>query len=392
MLKDLIAESSGSSGIDAGRPSLVALTRKTQDLIYKDLVCVQPTKHPMATVYGMRLDYVAKDGSVFDIQLDHRTHGGKFKIGYTGLASPATNNVVGDQFQYNSYAFEVIKAGDYVTGYTTEEDYHRSMLRGDLRLLSDGIDYATEQDGQEIVPETQFVLNRWSALVRSRKMKCPITIELVQDMERDGLNADNTIEDLLATSIATEINSDIISKLMCVSTKEPELSLVNYETTYYQGRELITRACIMASEIEWYSAFEATYCLVSYKVYGIILASGQVDERGYIKGTKMKLMMDSNAIVDYMMVGTKVDGGENSMDNASGVFYSPYQEGDEAGTFLVTSEPGALQPVVGVISRYALSCFPDYADVAKSAKPSGEDWQKVANKSIFVRLTPVVVE
>ncbi|AAQ17886.1 gp24 head vertex protein [Aeromonas phage Aeh1] len=392
MLKNLIAESSGANSIESGRPSLVALTRKTQDMIYKDLVCIQPTKQPLATVYGMRLDYVAKDGSGYDIQLDHRTHGGQFKIGYSTLPAPTNVHAEGDQFQFNQYAFEVIKVGDYVTGYTTEEDYHRAMLRGELRLLSDGIDYGNEQDGTEVVPETKFILNRWTALVRARKMKCPVTIELLQDMERESLNSDATIEDLLATSIATEINTDIISKLICVSTKEKELSLINYETTYYQGRELITRACTMAAEIEWYTSFEATYLVVSYKLDGIIRASGQVDDRGYIRGTKMKLMMDGNAIVDYMMVGTKFDGGENSVDNASGLFYSPYQEADEAGTFLVTSEPGSIQPVVGVITRYALSCFPDYADISQGAKPNGEDWQKAANRSIFVRLTPVVVE
>lgn len=392
MLKDLIMESSGASSIESGRPTLVALTRKTQEKIYKELVSIQPTKQPLATVYGMRLDYVAKDGSLYDTQLDHRTHGGIYKIGYSSLPAPSNVQNVGDQFQFNGYAFEVLQAGDYVTGFTIEEDYHRAMIRGKLRLLADGIDYANEQDGQEVVPEVRFTLNRWSALVRARKMKCPITIELLQDMEREHLNSNDAIEDLLATAISEEVNSDIVSKLICVSSKEKELNLINYETTYFQGREIISKACRMAAEVEWWTSFEATYLVASFKVAGIIRGSGQVDDSGFIKGTKMKLIMDGNAIVDYFMVGTKVDGGPDSMDNASGVFYSPYQEEDEAGTFLVTSEPGAIQPVVGVISRYALSCFPDYDDVAQGAKPNGEDWQKVANRSVFVRLTPVVVE
>ncbi|UYD60178.1 capsid vertex protein [Aeromonas phage avDM12-TAAL] len=392
MLKDLIAESSGASSIEAGRPTLVALTRKTQEKIYKELVSIQPTKQPLATVYGMRLDYVASDGRTYDIQLDHRTHGGAYKIGYSTLPAPSTNATKGNQFQFNGYAYEVINAGNYVDGYTTDEDYHRAMMRGDLRLLADGIDYANEQDGNEIVPEVKFTLNRWSALVRARKMKCPITIELLQDMEREHLNSNDAIEDLLATAISEEVNSDIISKLICISTKEEELNLINYETTYFQGREIINKACRMAAEVEWWTSFPATYLVASFKVAGIIRASGQVESDGTIKGTKLKLIMDGNAIVDYFMVGSKVDGGPNSMDNASGVFYSPYQEDDEAGTFLVTSEPGAIQPVVGVISRYALSCFPDYADVAQGAKPNGEDWQKAANRSMFVRLTPVVVQ
>ena len=390
MINDLIHESSGNANIEAGRPTLVALTRKTEEKIYKELVSVQPTTQPLATVYGMRYDYVTGSDNL-DIQLDHRVGGGKYKFKDNGLTGPTAAMTAGQIFGYDDYVFEVIKAGDYLTGVTTVEDLYRKVVTGDLRHVADGFESHDHQDGTETVQDTRFVLNRWVAYVRSRKLKCPTTLELVYDMERQGLNADLAIEDLLATAIAEEINSDIMSKLLAISIKEPAMDLVSYTTPYYRGRELIDRACVAAAEIEWWTSFPATYVVASYKVAGMIRASGQVGDNDVIKGTNLKLFMDSNAIVDYMMVGAKYEDPSGGLDNASGLYYSPLVESDDAGSFLITTDYSSLQPSIGIITRYALSAFPSFADIEAGAKPNGDDWLKTANTSQFVHTIPVIV-
>lgn len=388
MLSELLKESNGTANIELGRPTLIALSRKVNEKIFSDTVSIQPTKQPLATVYGMRLNYVKPDNQDYDALLDHKTTTGQYKLGGSGLPAPSTTQLARSKFVYDDFVFETIVDGDYVTGLTTIDDYSRMVLSGKLRIVADGIDYTN--DDQE-VSECRFVLNRWSALVRSRKVKSPVTIELVQDMERQGLDANLAIEEMLSTMIADEINTDIISKLMCISTKATELNLVNDTTTYYRGREIIDKICTLAAEIQWWTSIPANYVVASYKVCGIIRASGQLDENGLIRGTNIKLLFDGRSSVDYVMVGTKYESDTDASDCSSGIFYSPYVDADGAGNFLVAVDTNGLQPVIGIVNRYALSAFPTYEQIEKSKSPQGDDWVALANSSRFVMLAPVVL-
>lgn len=390
MINDLIKESNGTANIASGRPTLVALTRKAQEKIYKDLVSIQPTRQPIATVYGMRYNYTDSNNVQYNIQMDHRTSGGKYPINDSSLPAPNSAMSRGDVFKVNGFVYEVITPGDYTVPATdVDASYHRKVMTGSLRLVADAIQYEDNQGGTEIIQECNFVMNRWTAAVRSRKLRCPTSLELIYDMERQGLDGNAAVEDLLATAIAEEINTDIVSKLIAISTKEPLLSMVAYESTYYIGRALIEQACVIAAKIQWYSSYPATYVVGSPTVVGAIKSSGQVDEDGYIKGTGLKLILDGKSLVDYMMVGAKYESEDDSLDGASGIFYSPMVDEDDAGSFLVTADYSSLQPMVGMISRYALSAFPNFETIAASARPVGDDWNAMANTSRLVHVTPI---
>lgn len=392
-INQLIQESSGTSGIASGREALIALTRKTQEKIYKELVSTQPTSNPIATVFGMRYDYVQadKEGSTHEVQLDYVTSGGKYPFGKSGLPGPTDGMSKGDKFVVHDFVFSVLEDGDYE--YLKSKpvgEAHNLAVRGKLRNVADAADPDTYQDPDSNVAESRFLINKWTARVCSRKLKSPTTIELMYDMERQGLNADLAVEDLLSTAIAEEINIDIITKLITISKKEEPATLVS-TVPYYKGRELISRACSAAAEIEWWTSVPATYLVASYKVCGLIRASGQVGDDDIIRGTGMKLIMDGRSMVDYMMVGGKMED-PTGLDHASGLFYSPFQESDEAGSFLVTADYSSLQPVIGVMTRYALSAFPTYDDVSREDLiVQCDDWDNLANTSQFVRTIPVVL-
>lgn len=390
-INQLIQESSGTSGIASGREALIALTRKTQEKIYKELVSTQPTSQPMATVYGMKYEYQFQADTTHDIQLDYITSGGKYQFGNSGLSIPTDGMFKGDKFVHSDFVFSVLEDGDYeYLNAKPVEEAQKLAVRGKLRIVADAADPDSYQEPDSNVAESRFLINKWSARVCSRKLKSPTTIELLYDMERQGLNADLAVEDLLSTAIAEEINIDIITKLITISQKEDPATLVS-TVPYYKGRELIARACSSAAEIEWWTSIPATYLVASYKVCGIIRASGQVGDDDIIRGTGLKLIMDGNSMVDYMMVGGKMED-PTGLDHASGLFYSPFQESDEAGSFLVTADYSSLQPMIGVMTRYALSAFPTYDDVSRGTLVvQCDDWDGLANTSQFVHTIPVVL-
>ncbi|QAY01280.1 head vertex protein [Aeromonas phage ZPAH1] len=397
-IQDLIKESrmsgnliteSGSDDIVSGRPSLVSLTRKTFNKIYDELAGVQPTRDPVANVFGVRYEYVSKDGSqIRDINLDNRNYGGNFNMA-TQVGDPADGMAVGDYFRKDGYVFQVLKAGDF--GTLTFEQTYEKVFTGDLRLVVDAIQPYTQEDTE--IQDIRYVMNKWKAHVRSRKLRTEITVEMLQDLAGMNMDGDAAVEDLLSVAIAEEINSDIIMKLVTVATKEKKAVPYNVATTeYFAGRDLVARACRMGAQITLDTSFKPTYLLASAHVAALIQTSGLVDNEHRIIGTKMQLVVDTKTPVHYMLVGVKKQF--EGMDTVSAVYYSPYIEEDEAGTFMVASDPQALQPVIGIINRYALSCSPDFTKIdADPAKVyDGEDWVGAANKSQLARMCIVEMQ
>lgn len=397
MIKELLQESSGASTIASGRPTLVGFTRKVTDLLYLDLVGVQPTKQPVATVYAMRYDEVSDDGSEWtDSQGTHVSGTGKFMFGDTSVGVPADGMAAGDFFRLDGYYFQVIKPGNYASLDTLKKVFSKVLI-GDLRCVADSIDAGSYQDGNEHIQNSRFVLNAWRSRVGSRKIKCPITMEALWDMEGSGLDSQGLLEDMLATTIADDVNSDIILKIITVATKHEPLD-VSGVIPYYKGRTLIEKACSIGGVMKNVTTFDPTYLLTSANVGYIIKSSGQVDNDDMIVGTGMKLVIDNDADMEYMVVGTRHTLQDDTVEDeprlacAAPVFFSPFEQEDEAGTYLVTRDPGSLQPVVGLMTRYALSAPPVWADMSEGAVADfGDDWMRVANKSDFAHALEVIL-
>ncbi|QMV28951.1 head vertex protein [Aeromonas phage AP1] len=395
-IQDLIKESgmsgrlveSSSGDIVTGRPSLVSLTRKTFNKIYDELAGVQPTTDPVANVFGVRYEYISEDNqSHRDINLDNRNYGGEFDMAaVAALPAGSAGMVSKTYFASEGYVFQVINDGDYSGDLNS---LFENVFTGNLRLVVDAIVPNTQEDKE--IQKTRYVMNKWKSVVRSRKLKSNITLELLQDMGGMNMDGDAAVEDLLSVAIAEEINSDIIMKLVTVASKEVKATPYNVATTeYFAGRDLVARACRMAAQITLDTTFKPTYILASAHVAALIQTSGLVDDQHRIIGTKMKLIVDTKTPVHYMLVGVKAKF-DDSVDTVSAVYYSPYIEEDEAGTFMVAADPDALQPVVGIISRYALSTSPDFRKIESNPAKvyDGEDWVGAANKSQLARMCMV---
>lgn len=380
----LIKESDSGDMVSA-RPSLVALTRKTFNKIYDELAGVQPTYDPVANVFGVRYEYISKDGTNHrDINLDNRNYGGEFGMA-NAPGAPTSNMVSKEYFTKDGYVFQVINDGDYTGDLNSLME---KTFMGDIRMVVDAILPHTQEESE--VQDVRYVMNKWNSVVRSRKLRTEMTIEMLQDMASMSMDGDAAVDDLLSVAIAEEVNSDIIMKLVTVATKEPKATPYNVATTeYFAGRDLVARACRMAAQITLDTTFKPTYLLASAHVAALIQTSGLVDENHQIIGTRMKLVVDSKTPVHYMLVGVKRKF--EGVDTVSAVYYSPYIEEDEAGTFMIASDTNALQPVIGIMHRYALSTSPDFTKiVANPAKIyDGEDWVGAANKSQLARMCMV---
>ncbi|MBT0074522.1 hypothetical protein J4H65_04445 [Vibrio alginolyticus] len=377
MIKQLLAESNTSSGIENGRPALVGLTRKINDKIFTDICSIQPTSQPRATVYGVRYEMVSKDGESREIQAGHRTGTGKYPFKDHGLPVGSDGMAVGSHFSEYDYVFGVVVDGDYLG--LTESELLEKVLLGDLRLVTD----ADDNDSRE-VQSSRFIMDRWQSDIKSRRVKSPTTWESLTDMQSNGLNGSSAVEGLLATSISDEINSDIIMKTITVAKKGTPIDLSGGEL-YQQGRSLIARALELGADIQRNTTFPASFVLASPKVASAIRASGQVGNNDMIDGTNLKLVTDGKAIGEYMLVGSKLDF--DGLDTVAPIHYSPYVETDGAGTYLIATDSENLQPVPALISRYATTSSPDFNDV--NGVQDGEDWESLANNSPLATLVTV---
>ncbi|MEZ9342985.1 hypothetical protein AB4165_10380 [Vibrio cyclitrophicus] len=378
MIEQLLAESNTSANIENGRPTLVGLTRKINDKIFKDICGIQPTSLPRATVYGIRYEMVSQDGSeVRETQGSHRTGTGKHPFKDHGLPVGSDSMTVGEHFSEFDYVFGVVVAGDYLG--LTEKQLLGAVLTGDLRLVTD----ADDDDSRAEVQSSRFIMDRWQSDIKSRRVKSPTTWELLADMQGNNLDGSSAVEDLLATSISEEINSDIIMKTITVSKKGTPIDLSSSEL-YQQGRSLIARALELGADIHQTTTFPASFVLASPKVASAIRASGQVGNDNLIDGTNLKLVTDSKAIGEYLLVGSKLEF--DGLDTVAPIHYSPYVESDSAGTYLIATDSNNLQPVPALISRYAITSSPDFSDVDGV---QGDDWEKLANKSPLATLVTV---
>ncbi|QFR55813.1 capsid vertex protein [Yersinia phage JC221] len=394
----VLDESTGTTSIniDNTRPELVSLTRAVNNLIYHDLVAIQETALPSATIFGVR--YRNPNGDMTFSSA--ATYSGRIS-GRTDIDSINLDKsyAKGDLFKHDATDV-VYEAVAPVTLKTLDADKDTAIMKAifqsKIRMVSEAADTSKYETSEDIA-STSFQMDRWNIPVRSRKFKTEMTVELMQDLEANQFEADGVIEDILGTVASEEVNKDIIQTLITVSKRYNVTGVITDgifdATTGYDaknapalGRMLYQIACEMGQEMNRTTSFDATYVLCSARVAGILAASGwlhETDDNHPLATGRLNngyyVYTDTNTPFDYMLTGCKYDLGE--MDHVGSLFYAPYEEADEAGSMKVSVDPASLQPKVAILMRYGLSVNPYTAENDSDRLINGDDWSALAGKS-----------
>lgn len=393
----VLDESTTTADSSNGRPDLLALTRATTDLIFTDLVAVQKTTQPEATLYGVKYIDPLKQMPFTAAA----TYGGEIGLKERNEIPEFENKdfAPGDLFQYESVVYKVIKENPF-TGTTETESMDiigEAIINNSVRFMSDAAPTSHFEDRNVTVSEVGLRLDRWRVPVRTRKLKTSLTVELAQDLEANQFNAPETFDDLLATMMATEVNKDIIQKLITVSsrfrvngtTDKGILDLTQADKAPEQGRMLYRYICEMNSHIQRTTTYTGSYVLASSRVSALLTASGWVkeDEDNDLSSGKLNnglpLYTDAVSPVDYVIVGVKEDYGD--LEHVGSLFYAPYVEEDGAGAYKIVVDPYSLQPVLALMIRYGLSVNPYTSNVTdeESRLIRGDDFDSLAGKSLM---------
>ncbi len=379
-ISKLINESVVTSDNSVGRPSLLALTRATTKMVYQDLVAVQRTSQPVAALFGVK--YLNADGqlsfasgSTFSGEISE-VERATLPVLTTGNAGSIAKD---GMFIYNSVTFKSLVASPFSGGGTTVDDMMLiALATNSVRTMSNAAVTSKFEAAKPNITDAKFQVNRWNADVKSRKFKTELTVELAQDMESAGFDAPSTIEDMLATQMAEEINKDIMQSLITVSkrftldgvTTNGYLDLsTSTDSSYVQGRSLYYYICEMVAYIQRNTSYSATYVLASSRAAALLASSGwmkQHDDQplaayGVLKNG-LVVYVDNNSPVEYVIAGVKDYYGDNEL--VGSLFYAPYsvyEEGDpeeHIGAFTVINDYESLQPHVALMVRYALSVNP----------------------------------
>lgn len=378
----LLRESTTTNSNSQARPNLVALTRATTKLIYTDIVAMQRTNQPLAALYGVK--YLTPDNEMTFATA--ATYGGAIGVKERSAmpeyeASMKAGLVKGDMFKYQHVVYKVLVDAPF--GSITETDLDLSLQEAlitlTVRLVPEAASTARYETGDE-ANEAKFQINKWNAEVKSRKLKSSLTIELAQDLEANGFDAPNFVEDLLATEMADEINKDILQSLITVSTRYKVDTVcangivdLTYDRAPEAARKLYELMCEMVSHIQRTTTYTATYVVASTRVAAVLAGSGWLkhkpEDDNYLSenaygflANGLPLYCDTTSPLDYVTVGVKEDLGGKEI--VGSLFYAPYTEGmdledeEHVGTFKVVVDPDSLQPTVGLLVRYALCASP----------------------------------
>lgn len=390
---NLLRESTVTASNSLGRPQLQALTRAVNNLIFSDLVAIQPTSVPISALYG--LNYLNRDltptfltpatygGEVGDrseidvVQQDHQ-----YKAGDLFVSDDTVYKVI-EPINLNSYGAASI-----------EESLFKAMVDSKIRFFSDAASPSKFEDPKTEIASAKFLMHKWQVEVKTRKLKTEYTNELMEDLEANQCDSENTIIDLLATTASEEINKDVIQKLITVSRRykvegvcpDAILSLEDIQDAPAQARELYRYVCEMSAHMQRVTSFTGTYVLASCRVVAMLQASGWMSESDHPLSEGrlrcgLEVYSDTTATFDYVIVGCKHQIGE--MEHVGSLFYSPYTEADGAGAYRAVIDPSSLQHKVAIMSRYSLSVNPYTVsnDFDAHQIVTGDDWGALAGRS-----------
>lgn len=415
----LIQESTLTSSNQAGRPDLLSYTKATNKRIFKALVAEQRTRQPVAALYGIR---------VLNPE-DNMTYIGGATFG--GLMGPESRASTpefagqapyskGDLFKHESVIFKALEDNPFAGSTETSHDelISEAIAAGTIRMVSDAAPTAQFEAGHPEIAEAGFRIDKWQTAVKSRKLKTSVTVELAQDLEANGFDAPDFLDDMLGIQMAEEVNKDVLQSLVTVSSRFKvhgvsskgvlDLTDPQYDNAQDRARTLYYYMCEMNSAVQRNTSFAGTYAVASSRCAAILAASGWVEKRddgdelayGYLKNG-LPLYADMNTPAEYVIVGVNADMGEGQ--TVASLYYAPYTEGtdveddvDQMGEFKVIVDPESLQPTISLLARYALSANP--YTVAKDEKEAriidGSDMDKMAGQSLLssylgVKLPPL---
>lgn len=378
----LLRESTTTQSSMIGRPNLVALTRATTKLVYGDLVAQQRTTQPVAALYGIK--YLTPDNELSFVTgaTYSGEYGSKERETMTEFTAGASFNK-GDVFKYQHVVYKAMEDNPFAgsTETTEEGQLAEAIILLTIRTVPDAAPTNKYETGDgDKIAEAKFQINKWNAQVRSRKIKSTLTVELAQDMESNGLDTPNFVEDILATEMADEINKDILQSLVTVSRRykiegvcDKGIVDLSYDNSPEAGRKLYQLVCEMVSHVQRTTSYTATYVVASTRVAAVLAGSGWLkhkpEDDKYLSPNAYGFLVnglpvycDTNTPADYVTVGVKEDFGGKEM--VGSLFYAPYTEGldlddpEHVGVFKVIVDPDSLQPSVALLVRYALAANP----------------------------------
>ncbi|MCW0507045.1 hypothetical protein [Aeromonas piscicola] len=361
-----------SIDVETGRDELVAISAKVSAKIYKKLVCEQPTTQPIATVFGIKQKVAGKDPFVVHMQ-EHIT--GAFDL---SSASPEANLSFMPGEKIKDESGIVVEA---LVPFNSENADMSSvwslLLSGKVRVLNDVPE-------QAVIQESNIEISRWRTKVGSRLIRFDASMEMLQDLESQFEDSQDVVYNVIGNVVSEQVNSEIILKLISLAKKEKDLSLINYETSYYRGRELIIKAAELVADIKKNNA-TPTFVLCTPKVEAQLKASGQVTGN-IIDGLELEIVVDVKTPADYLLVGCASD----ERLTPCSLYYSPLVEEEQDITMLFTREMLNFQPSYGANIRYALSAID--LDEVDGGKVLEMDWNKLANSSHYTSLIRVQME
>lgn len=206
----------------------------------------------------------------------------------------------------------------------------------------------------------KFTFSRWASPVASEKLKTPISVEALQDLGAQGV-PQTIVTDNIAEQVADDINHDIILKLNYVSTEDVTgLSVSSALNEYEQGRVLYAVIHQKIAEIERTTGAQGAYVVCGGNVYGKLLGTAflkKADDGEYAIAASGVLFFNDKYTsgTNYATIGVKKVMGDFEM---STLVYSPYEVDGTTFSYLEAIDPKSLSPVIGVISRYAITTAP----------------------------------
>lgn len=379
-LNQLLRESVVTADNSEGRPALLALTRATTQLIYSELVATQPTSQPEAALYGVKYLNPNKELSFLTAATYGGAIGTEARKTIPQISASALTFAKGDMFQLGDVVFKCLVDSPFDGTTETEENsiVSEALAAGNIRFVPEAANTEMFESTNPNISEAGFNVNRWKAHTKSRKFKTSLTVELAQDMQANGFDTPEMVEDILATQMAEEINKDVMQCLTTVSSRykvegvsdKGVLDLSAAGSAVEQGRELYRYICEMNASIQKNTSYSATYVVGSARVVAVLAASGWLvkkdTDEDHIYGTLhngLKVMCDPSSPVEYVVVGVKADYGEQEM--VGSLFYAPYIDGrngsdptDHVGAYKIVVDTSSMTPTVALLMRYALSVNP----------------------------------
>lgn len=396
-IQNLLRESSTTASSSNGRPDLLGLTRATHDLIFTDLVAVQPSSQPEATLYGVK--YLNRENELSFMSAADFTGAIGSRDEIKEFDSKTTYKK-DDLFKHESVVYKVLK-DDPFNGLTGDDlAILKAGILGDgIRYMSDAADVTYFETENPDISEGSVVLDRWSIPTKTRKIKTSLTVEFAQDLRSSLFESGAVIDDMLATMLAEDVNKEIIQKLVTVSSRYKVkgiadngiLDLTGEDKAPEQARSLYRYVCELDAVIQKNTTYGASYVLASSRCAAILAASGWLEynpevplAEGVLKNG-LPVYSDPWSIVDYIIVGTKQNLGD--LEHIGSLFYAPYVELDGAGAYKLVIDPKSLQPKLALMARYGVSVNPYTVSKAKTPDGKtlpvvkGDDWDNLVGKS-----------